>query len=122
MPIDSLEAAIAWRESKSAGDSAERLRLARIALVNEQRERHQIENRVRRGELVEAGQVEADVMAMVSRARGEFLKLSSDLPPRLHGLDEAKMSLIIRAEIIEVLTRLSDETAALAALNPPVEK
>jgi phage terminase Nu1 subunit (DNA packaging protein) len=119
MPIDSLEAALQWREEKDSGDSAERLRLARIQLVTEQTERVKIENRVRAGELVEVGYVHGEILRMVGQAKSEFLKLANDLPPRLAGLDEPRISRVIRDEVVAILTRLSDESTGEF---PPVEK
>lgn len=66
-------------------------------------------------ELVDAGEVRQSITKVVSAARGALLKLSSDLPPRLAGLSEAKMQPVIRAEIIEILTVLADETSILYA-------
>ena len=64
-------------------------------------------------ELVPAGEVREEITRAVSAARGELLKLSADLPPKLEGLQAAKMQPVIRAAIIETLTRLSDETGEL---------
>lgn len=116
MPTNSVPAALEWRKSNSpasCSDSAERLRLERIALVKEQRISREIENAKLRRELVSAGEVQQDIARVCSAARDQFLKLSNDLPPRLLGLSEAKMSVIIRAAVIDVLTRLSDETSEL---------
>jgi hypothetical protein len=114
MPVDCIQSAVAWRQANSAcSDSAERLRLERIALVKEQRISREIENARLRRELVPAGEVQADIARVCSAARDQFLKLSNDLPPRLLGLSEAKMSVVIRSAVIDVLTRLSDETSEL---------
>ena len=64
-------------------------------------------------ELVSVGEVRQSMTRIVSAARGELLKLSSDLPPRLAGLAEAKIQGIIREAIVEILTRLADETNEL---------
>lgn len=69
--------------------------------------------RIETGELVPVGEVRQSMTRIVSAARGELLKLSSDLPPKLAGLSEPKMQAIIRAGIIEILTTLSDETGAI---------
>lgn len=66
-------------------------------------------------ELVPVGEVRQSATRVYSAVRGELLKLSSDLPPRLAGLNEAPMQSLIRAAILEILTRLSDETAKLYA-------
>ena len=64
-------------------------------------------------ELVSVGEVRQSMTRIVSAARGELLKLSSDLPPRLAGLNEAKIQGIIREAIVEILARLADETNEL---------
>jgi hypothetical protein len=66
-------------------------------------------------ELVPAGEVRQSMTRAVAAARGELLKLSADLPPRLDGLSAAKMQPVIREAVIEVLTRLADETSQLYA-------
>jgi hypothetical protein len=68
-------------------------------------------------DLVPVGEVRESITRVVSAARGEILKLASDLPPRLEGLSAAKMQRIIHAEVIDVLRRLSDETNDLYAPN-----
>lgn len=114
MPMDSVEAAMAWRdEIAGSADSAEQLRLERIKLVREQRTAKEIDNAKARRELVPIGEVIADIGTVVSAARGELLKLSADLPPRLDGLSPPRMQVVIREAIIDVLTRLSDETSSL---------
>ena len=64
-------------------------------------------------ELVPAGEVRQSITKVVSAARAELLKLAADMPPKLDGLDTAAMQQVIRDEVVEVLTRLSDETNAL---------
>ena len=66
-------------------------------------------------ELVSVGEVRQSITRVVSAARAQLLKLSSDVPPKLAGLNEAEMQTIIREEITEILTRLSDETSSLYA-------
>lgn len=66
-------------------------------------------------ELVPVGEVRQSITRVVSAARSQLLKLSSDVPPKLAGLSEAEMQNIIREEITEILTRLSDETSSLYA-------
>ena len=65
------------------------------------------------GEYIPKGQARESTTRIVSAARGELLKLVADLPPRLAGLSEAPAQKILREEIINVLTRLSDETSKL---------
>jgi hypothetical protein len=108
---DGIAEAQAWRSARAAGDdSAQTLRRERILLVREQRERARIENEVRRGELIEAGVVKQGVIAIVSAAKGEFLKLASELPPQLCGESAPAIGKKLRAAIIGVLTTLSDSS------------
>jgi hypothetical protein len=66
-------------------------------------------------ELVPVGEVRQSMTRVVSAARGEFLKLAADLPPRIEGMEAAAIQKVIQGEVIEVLTRLSDEMNALYA-------
>ena len=81
LPADSIAAAIAWRQNKQAGDSSsEALRAERIRLVRAQAERHEVENEVRRGELLPIGEVKRDIIIVTSKARMSPL-LSLDVSP-----------------------------------------
>jgi hypothetical protein len=64
-------------------------------------------------ELIPVGEARQSMTRCVSAARGELLKMSSDLPPRLAGLGEAQIQKVIREAVVEVLTRLADETNEL---------
>jgi len=113
MPTTTLEAALVWRKAETVSDSADELRRARIALVKSQRERIEIENAKLRGELIPISQMMQDILTAVSAIRAEFLKLESELPPRLEGLPPQAMQRILRTEIHGILGRLSDESMAL---------
>jgi hypothetical protein len=69
-------------------------------------------------ELVPVGEVRQSITRVVSAARGELLKFASDIPPRAEGLDAPAIQKLIQAEVIEILTRLSDETNAIYAEEP----
>jgi hypothetical protein len=64
-------------------------------------------------DLIPRGEVRESITRVVSAARGEILKLASDLPPRVEGLPAAKIARVIHDEVIAILSRLSDETSAL---------
>ena len=66
-------------------------------------------------ELVPVGEVRQSMTRVCSAARGELMKLTSDLPPRLEGMGAAAIQKVIKEEVIAILTRLSDETNALYA-------
>ena len=107
MPVDSIKDAHQWRQNKLAGDSSsEALRAERIRLVRAQAERHEVENEVRRGELLPIGEVRADVVKVSTLARDRFLRMSHDLPPRLEGLSADKIAKIIHDEVTETLENL----------------
>ena len=107
MPCDSIQAAIAWRSQKQSGDStAEALRAERIRLLRAQAERHETENEVRRGQLLELGQVKADCLIVCGKARDRFLKMSNDLPPRLEGLSANKLAKVLHDEVTLTLENL----------------
>lgn len=66
-------------------------------------------------ELVPSGEVREAMTGVYSVVRAEMLKLTSDLPPQLSGLNESKIQGILRSAIVEILARLSDETTTLFA-------
>jgi len=65
-----------------------------------------------RRDLVPIGEVKESIVKIVSAARGEFLKLTSDLPPQLSGKTPPAIQKILRAAIVAVLTRLSNDCDA----------
>lgn len=65
------------------------------------------------GDLIPVGQVREAAARVCSAARSELLKLASDAAPKLEGLPAAKIQSILRADISDILTRLSDETSGL---------
>jgi len=66
-------------------------------------------------ELVSVGEVRQSITRVISAARGELLKFAADIPPRAEGLEASAIQKLIQAEVIEILTRLSDETNAIYA-------
>lgn len=64
-------------------------------------------------ELVPSGEVREAMTAVYSVVRAEMLKLTSDLPPQLSGLGEAKIQSILRSSIVEILGRLADSQSTL---------
>lgn len=74
-----------------------------------------IQVRAESRDLIPRGEVRESITRVVSAARGEILKLASDIPPRVEGLPAAKTARIIHEEIVAILSRLSDETNALYA-------
>jgi hypothetical protein len=64
-------------------------------------------------ELVPSGEVRESMTAVYSVVRAEMLKLTSDLPPQIAGLGEAKIQSILRTAIVDILTRLSDSQSKL---------
>ena len=70
-------------------------------------------------ELLPANEVRERIIHCVSAVRSEFLKIPSELPPRLSGLSESKMQKILRDEIHAILTRLSDDAGKLFETTEP---
>jgi hypothetical protein len=64
-------------------------------------------------ELVSVSEVREEIVRCVSATRAEIMKLSSDLPPRLAGLDEKDIQQILVSEIRRILLNLSEETGVL---------
>jgi hypothetical protein len=116
---DTVPEALQWRADRESGDgSAEALRKERILLIRAQRERVETENAIARGDLVSAAEVRQSVYRVCRATRDEFLKMASnDLPPRLEGATAAQIQKILKAEVLAILTRLSDESAN--AFNNP---
>jgi phage terminase Nu1 subunit (DNA packaging protein) len=108
MPTDSIEAAKAWRGSSKA--AVDELRAARIRLVEQQAEAAQIQNSVRRGELVSADEVRESAVRLGSTFRAGLMALTNGLPPLLSGLDEVAISKVLKTEFIELLSSLADQT------------
>jgi hypothetical protein len=110
---DTVPEALQWRAAREASDSSTgALRRERILLVRAQRERLEMETKVRMGELICAAEVKQSVYRVCRACRDEFLKLAAnDIPPRLEGCNAAQIQKILKAEVIAILTRLSDESA-----------
>lgn len=107
-----LPEAIRWRENRTQGDdSAAELRRQRIQLVKSQRAKIDLENAVRSSELIERAKVYESTVQVISQSRGELMRLTADLPPRLAGQPAAAIAKIMRVEIIALLTRLSGSFA-----------
>jgi hypothetical protein len=66
-----------------------------------------------RRDLIPIGEVKDNIVKMVSAARAELLKLASDLPPQLAGSTAPELQKKLRAEIVAILTRLSDDCEAV---------
>ncbi len=62
----------------------------------------------RAGELISIGDAKEAVTRIVSAARAEFLKMTSDLPPLIAGLPEPKIHGVIRETVIDILQKLSE--------------
>ncbi len=111
MPDDPAEAA-QWRSERENGDdSAAALRKERILLVRCQREKVEHENRVRSEQTISRAEVAESMTKVYSVVRDRLLRFSNDMPPRLEGLEVAKMAKLIRDEVIVVLTELSSAEA-----------
>lgn len=111
---DTVAEAVEWKRQRESGDtSAEALRGERIQLVRAQRERAVIENKIRLREFVDAGEVRESMTRIYSAVRGELLKLPTEISPRLEGLQPTAICKLLRDEIIDILTRLSDENSKL---------
>ena len=118
MPFDSIESAQKWRAEKAQGDSTvEALRAERIRLLRAQAERHEQENLVRSGQLLELGQVKNDCLIVCGKARDRFLSMSNELPPKLTGLATEKIAEIIHIEVTITLEALCRDFTRLYSSN-----
>lgn len=66
-----------------------------------------------RGKYLPVSEVIESTVRCVSVAKARFLRLQSDLPPRLAGLPETKMQTLIRDSVIEILTELYNDAGKL---------
>jgi hypothetical protein len=99
---DALKRAVSFEEVKILKEKLAGLKIA-------------VQVRAESRDLIPRGEVRESITRVISAARGEILKLASDIPPRVEGLPAAKTARIIHDEIIAILSRLSDETNALYA-------
>ena len=91
------------------------LKVQRLRKITAEADRITMENRLRSGQLLDAGEVKESIIRCFSAARGEFLKMPSDMAPQLEGLSAAKINELLRKEVFAILTRLSDSTSDLYA-------
>lgn len=70
-------------------------------------------------ELVPRSEVREEIVRCVSAARAEIMKLTSDLPPRLAGLNESEIQRVLVGEIRNLLENLSSETGCLFSVDSP---
>ena len=102
-----IEGALAWRDA-IGDDSNKALRKARLELIREQTRRARIAADQAEMILLDAGEAREEYVRRYSAVRGEMLKMSNDLPPRLEGLSASEMQPIIREYVVDVLERLSE--------------
>ena len=109
--------AVAARVAEVAGKAGTDLdiKAARLRKLTAEANRIETENRVRSGDLISRAQAQQSAMTVASTARARLLQTASALPPRLAGLDEARIQAILRAEFIEILTELSDPKSYIKA-------
>jgi phage terminase Nu1 subunit (DNA packaging protein) len=85
----------------------------RARLAKEQADRHEMENRARRGELLERAEVDAAVIGAFARVRARLLAVPGKLAPQVLLLDEpAEAEAAIRAAVCDALRELSSTNVA----------
>lgn len=111
--IDRLPAsARGGRAARGAGKLGETLTAARARKESALASLHELELRLRRGELLEAGQVEAAWTKHILAARERLLGLPGKLAPRVLGkTDVIEIQEAIRREIYHSLTALGQYQA-----------
>lgn len=96
-----------------AGDGELDLVEERARLAKEQADRHEMENAVRRGELLERAHVDAAVIGAFARVRARLLAIPSKLAPQVVQSDEpAEAEQMIRAAVCDALRELSSTNVA----------
>lgn len=91
----------------------------RAKLTRAKREAAEMENRVRRAELMEVNEVEKAYTAMLMNFRSRILSLPQKLAPAVASLEGDKQQIqnLIQAELEEVLETLSNAEEALADIE-----
>ena len=88
----------------------------RARLAKAQAERAEMENELRRGELVEIEKVDTAVMATLHRVRTRYLTIPSKLAPVVaSNVEPAECEQLIRQAVVEVLRELSETNVAKLA-------
>ena len=110
MPVTSVEAAWKWRSRKSSeGEiSPDQLRAARYKLLESQRERIDLENKLRAGELMPVQECYEGAVILGSGMKAAFLRLLNDLPPRLEGCTAGEIFRIMKVEFHRLLRDASE--------------
>lgn len=106
-------AVVAWftaKQGPATDADGERHPTQRERLAAAQAEKVEVENRVRRGELVEVEQVGVEWDDLVLAARAKLLSLPTKVAPQLVGrTDPNAIRTILRAEINAALAELASE-------------
>lgn len=110
--VDTMSRYIKYIDAGSKTD----LNDERAKLTRAKREAAEMENRVRKGELMEVGEVEKAYSAMLMNFRSRILALPQKLAPAVASLDGDKQQIqdLIQAELEEVLGTLSNAEEALS--------
>ena len=113
------DAAVRSRASQVASKVASNadLKRERLRKLRGEADKIEAENKVRSGDLISRAQAQQSAMAVASTARARLLQTANTLPPRLAGLDEARIQAMLRAEYLEILTELSDPKSYLPQGN-----
>jgi phage terminase Nu1 subunit (DNA packaging protein) len=108
--------AMAWRgmgsetsDPASDDSSPAELRRRRIALLRKQEARLEMENQVRRGELISRREVEERDAKIGACVRHAILRMRSELPGQLEGLTAPKIATVLDDYNRSMLEEMSDE-------------
>jgi hypothetical protein len=109
MPVTSIQAAQDYRNKKPPEGmiSTDELRAARYHLIKSQRERIDLENRLRSGELTLSSEAYASGLALGAAMKAAFLRLLNDLPPRLEGCTAIAIFQTMKGEFHRLLADMS---------------
>jgi phage terminase Nu1 subunit (DNA packaging protein) len=118
LPTHSIAAALEWRRAQNQTDSAERLRLERIKLVQAQRERVELENAQNRNELISRSEVETSDTRIGAAVAAAMKALETELPQLLLGLSLERSLPITKEKCRAIQTMLADEQSAFWAAHP----
>jgi DNA-binding transcriptional regulator YiaG len=102
----------AARQKERAGASST-MSEARLRKLRAEAELKELELAKQRGELISIAEVLEGISRIGAATRSAIMRMEADLPPMLEGLPAAKMQLVIRQMVDQVLGELSDQGSKL---------
>jgi len=122
LPVDSVEAALNWRNENDKGDSTERLRLERIQLVREQARNQRAAADEKEGRLVPRDEVKAHFIRTASALAAFVRALEQEIPSLCLGLPLERSRPAAKARIRLLQAMLADSQSEFWTSHPLTSK